>query len=603
MNIEYVYLRARGLFGKPYQFVADAPILVESVNPDKALESKYIPRARSNKGVQGTPTFAVHEANTGRTEFSDRGMYHDQGGWPKEVNIYDEESIHRYKKKIVKEDNYIQALKTLTKPIEHAVLQNNTINIYQKYFENEIQTYADYESLSQIRSVYHNDVASSVHPVSHLSWSPGKESNFVASYCDLKFQTWGFGEETTQSCVWNVEIPSAPQVVFDSGVPIVSMEWNPSSRNFLIGGLVTGKIGYYDLRKAPKHVDITSDEVSHRDPVHSVLWLASKSGFDFFSASSDGEIKWWDCRYLYRVLDSIILDVKSQNITNSYPASILQYDPAISAKYLVGTENGYVFLGNRKGVTLSEKFAWVMKTHSGPLCGLERNPSCLKYFLTIGCWDAKIWAEDCRESPIIWTNQYKSTLTSGGWSRSRSSVFFLTRNDGYLDVWDLLQEQKAAVLSLRVSDWPLTAFRMEKRSRLSIVGDDKGDVHLIQYGKSLSTFQKNEKLILSSMFDREDRRENIIETKMREVRYAMRQKAQSEARGSSFMRESDLRTERLKAAEEAYLEQVHKKKKGGEENKKHGGENQSKPKSKLPTKKRHDKETKKKKEKTKKHAN
>lgn len=31
-------------------------------------------------------------------------------------------------------------------------------------------------------------------------------------------------------------------------------------------------------------------EPSHRDPVHKVLWMNSKSGTEFFSASSDGQV-------------------------------------------------------------------------------------------------------------------------------------------------------------------------------------------------------------------------------------------------------------------------------------------------------------------------
>lgn len=62
-----------------------------------------------------------------------------------------------------------------------------------------------------------------------------------------------------------------------------------------------------------------------------------------------------------------------------------------------------VISGNRKGKTPSEKLAVRFKVQYGPVIGLERNPTFIKNFLTIGDWTARIWSEDCRESCIAWT--------------------------------------------------------------------------------------------------------------------------------------------------------------------------------------------------------
>lgn len=62
-----------------------------------------------------------------------------------------------------------------------------------------------------------------------------------------------------------------------------------------------------------------------------------------------------------------------------------------------------VISANRKGKTPSEKLAVRFKVQYGPVIGLERNPTFIKNFLTIGDWTARIWSEDCRESCIAWT--------------------------------------------------------------------------------------------------------------------------------------------------------------------------------------------------------
>lgn len=51
---------------------------------------------------------------------------------------------------------------------------------------------------------------------------------------------------------------------------------------------------------------------------------------------------------------------------------------------------------------------------------------------------------------IIYCRQYQSYLTDGCWSPVRPSVFFITKMDGTLDVWDIIFKQNDPTLSLQV---------------------------------------------------------------------------------------------------------------------------------------------------------
>ena len=64
---------------------------------------------------------------------------------------------------------------------------------------------------------------------------------------------------------------------------------------------------------------------------------------------------------------------------------------------------GTVISGNRKGKTPAEKLAVRFKAQYGPVISVERNPTFVKNFLSVGDWTARIWSEDCRESCIMWT--------------------------------------------------------------------------------------------------------------------------------------------------------------------------------------------------------
>jgi dynein intermediate chain 2, axonemal len=119
--------------------------------------------------------------------------------------------------------------------------------------------------------------------------------------------------------------------------------------------------------------------------------------------------------------------------------------------------------------------------HHGPIYSIQRNPAHNKYFMTVGDWTARIWVEDLK-TPIMTTKYHSAYLTSGCWSVSqsvshafvigwsvgagskerpfadgarwptlvayacvcvcvfrsptRAGVFFVTRMDGVVDVWD-----------------------------------------------------------------------------------------------------------------------------------------------------------------------
>ena len=72
--------------------------------------------------------------------------------------------------------------------------------------------------------------------------------------------------------------------------PMVALEYNPKDSNILVSGLMTGQIAVWDIRRASGPAEISSIDKSHRDPCNKVLWINSKTGTEFFSASKDGQV-------------------------------------------------------------------------------------------------------------------------------------------------------------------------------------------------------------------------------------------------------------------------------------------------------------------------
>lgn len=237
---------------------------------------------------------------------------------------------------------------------------------------------------------------------------------------------------------------------------------------------------------------------------------------------------WWDTRKLSEPLDSMILynDVNHGGV-NVGGCSLEYNSEAGPMKYLVGTELGTVVsvnLRNRKvnnGVSVSEDT--IGKKHLGPIYSIQRNPIHNKFFITIGDWTAKIWNEDFK-SPIITTKYHENYLTGGCWSPVRAGVFYTITATGSLNVWDFNHRQNESVLSYNIGRIPLTSISAQGNpqvaSNLLAVGDEDGTVTLLELCKSLSHPQKDEKVNILNMFDRETRKEKHLEARERELKRA-----------------------------------------------------------------------------------
>ena len=158
--------------------------------------------------------------------------------------------------------------------------------------------------------------------------------------------------------------------------------------------------------------------------------------------------------------------------------------------------------------------------HHGPIYGIERNPLHTKFFLTIGDWTARVWVEDLK-TPIMTTKYHASYLTAGSWSPTRCGVFYVTRMDGVVDIWDFFYSQNEVAYSHKVGDAALSSVSVQgtpqSGGRLVAVGDVNGTVSLLEVCDSLAVPQSNEKAAIGGMLDREQKREKNLESRAKEI--------------------------------------------------------------------------------------
>ena len=65
-------------------------------------------------------------------------------------------------------------------------------------------------------------------------------------------------------------------------------------------------------------------------------------------------------------------------------------------------------------------------------------------------------------------------------------VFFITREDGYMDAWDILYQQRHPILSFKVSDTSLNTVKVQNDGFMVAVGSNDGNVSMLELSGSLS---------------------------------------------------------------------------------------------------------------------
>ncbi|XP_025198172.1 dynein intermediate chain 3, ciliary-like [Melanaphis sacchari] len=558
----YTYEKKRSEYGRQYRFHNIGPTILMNMLPDHNLEKDWIQRNPVDKSTNETSKWSEHEANTIRIEYVNRGISHKEGGWPIDVHLDDPEQVSRYRRKTEKDKLYLESVKTTAVLTEHFIRQNNAIDIFQPYFTDPKTKEFQTQTPSHQTVAVFIDPCEPKRPVRNISWSSEHSTLIAVSYADMRFQM-ADPKNSPNSYVFDTEMFTSPHFMIESLSPVTMIKFHHRDGQLLAGGLMNGQVALWDMRKSTTNAGISEIRNGHRDSILCLQWIQSKTNTEFLTGSNDSQIIWWDIRNLNEPTDILVLDLMKTEADDepewirwgrSYGATCLDYSFSIPIRFMIGTNTGHVFDGNRKGKTVFEKIPYTYKCHGGPIYSVKRHPAYLKNFLTIGDWQAKIWSEEVKESPIMWTKHYDMRLTDGHWSNSKHSVFYVTRSDGFLDCWDILQNQKRPILSIKLADKRLNCISCHEDGALLAVGDDCGNTRVIEMNDWFVSPGPYDKVRLTAMFDRETRREKIIEAKQREQKTKINFKPPPKK--DDFLIKSELAVEEMEREMAEFVEKM-----------------------------------------------
>lgn len=115
METNYVYTKFRSEFGKQCVFTDKGPELIDNYPSTNKYLREFIYRNPIDRATQCSAIQSEHEVNTMRAKYTNNNMNHTEGGWPKDINIHDEDAPKRYRRKIEKDENYVLTVLQLCK--------------------------------------------------------------------------------------------------------------------------------------------------------------------------------------------------------------------------------------------------------------------------------------------------------------------------------------------------------------------------------------------------------------------------------------------------------------------------------------------------------
>jgi dynein intermediate chain 2 len=129
-------------------------------------------------------------------------------------------------------------------------------------------------------------------------------------------------------------------------------------------------------------------------------------------------------------------------------------------------------------------------------------------------------------------------------------VFYVTRMDGVVDVWDYFYRQNDVALTHKISDTPLASISLHSSGSLIAIGDEQGSVHLLGVNESLSRSSPHEKLAMQGIFDRETQREKNL--------LSLAKEAQRRDKAAAKRKADEEKEAEVKAGQEEHMNEVEK---------------------------------------------
>ncbi|XP_059504253.1 dynein axonemal intermediate chain 3 isoform X2 [Stegostoma tigrinum] len=154
--------------------------------------------------------------------------------------------------------------------------------------------------------------------------------------------------------------------------------------------------------------------------------------------------------------------------------------------------------------------------HDGPVNTVQRSPFFRDIILTVGGWTFALWRENVTLGPLLHSACANKRCTIGHWSLTRPGVFIIGKEDGNIDIWDLVEKTHEPSQTQNISSIAISCIKpwiVSIRQHLLAVSDDFGTLHILEVPWALRHPLNQEKSNIEAYFEREVKRLEYFEAR------------------------------------------------------------------------------------------
>ncbi|XP_036377329.1 dynein intermediate chain 3, axonemal [Megalops cyprinoides] len=199
----------------------------------------------------------------------------------------------------------------------------------------------------------------------------------------------------------------------------------------------------------------------------------------------------------------------------------------VSTNFYLGTEDGELVYtdwkmekDNDSGRLHSAKPSHCFIVHDSPVNTVLRSPFFKDIILTVGGWTFAVWKEGVMNGPLVQSPCSLKRCTGGYWSLSRPGVFFIGKEDGNIEVWDMMEKTHEPSQTQNITSTQITCIKpwiVSSKQHLLAVSDHFGTLHILEVPRILRNPLSKEKQHMAKYFETEVERLTFFE-KQRDMR-------------------------------------------------------------------------------------
>ncbi|XP_063795014.1 dynein axonemal intermediate chain 3 isoform X2 [Pseudophryne corroboree] len=296
------------------------------------------------------------------------------------------------------------------------------------------------------------------------------------------------------------------------------MFWDIRSHKMNMQTATNRKLAEENKREIPFGVP---DTFQHLDLIWRPLIKTSISKLDAGGEYSPIKVSLREEHYHSRTLDKLKAQVKEEKSEGAINYRSLRATSAKNAKvledvsthYFAATEDGALVYTDWKmekdgdtGRLISSKPTQAHVIHDGLVHTVQRSPFLKDIVLTVGGWNFAIWKEGVTGGPLLQSCCSQKRLTAAHWSFSRAGVFFIGKEDGNVDIWDLLGKTHEPSQTQNISAAAITYIKpaiVSAKQHFLALSDDNGTLHVLEIPWTLHHPSVNENASVQHYFERE----------------------------------------------------------------------------------------------------